>query len=77
MNAPIGGDDDCKKDNERERIEKHGGRAICLFKSHGDCQYILPDLTGNILIFAALARLRTHREIFRRCHVGMQRDRER
>jgi len=43
--APIGGDDDYKKDNERERIEKHYGRAICLFKSHVDCQYNLADLT--------------------------------
>jgi hypothetical protein len=46
MDAPIGGDDDYKKDNEGKRIEKHYGRAICLFKSHIDCEYILPDLTG-------------------------------
>ena len=43
-NTPVGGDDDYKKDDERERIEKHYGRAMCLFKSHVDCQYILPDL---------------------------------
>ena len=47
MYAPIGDDDDYKKDDERERIEKHYGCAICLFKSHVDCQYILPDLTGR------------------------------
>jgi len=46
MYAPIGGDDDYKKDDERERIEKHCRCAICLFKSHVDCEYILPDLTG-------------------------------
>jgi hypothetical protein len=46
--APIGGDDDYKKDDERQRIEKHYGRAICLFKSHVDCQYILPDLTEGL-----------------------------
>ena len=39
--APIGGDDDYKKDNESKRIEKHYGRAICLFKSHIDCEDIL------------------------------------
>jgi hypothetical protein len=44
--GPIGCDDDYKKDNESKRIEKHDGRAICLFKSHIDCEYILPDLTG-------------------------------
>jgi hypothetical protein len=43
--APIGGDDDYKKDDERERIEKHYRCAICLFKRQGDCQYNLPDLT--------------------------------
>jgi hypothetical protein len=43
--TPIGDDDDYKKDNEGKRIEKHYGRAICLFKSHVNCQYILPDLT--------------------------------
>ena len=42
--APIGGDDGYKKDDERKRIEKHCGRAICLFKSDVDCEYILPDL---------------------------------
>ena len=46
MYAPIGDDDDYKKDDERERIEKHCGCAICLFKGHVDCEYILPDLTG-------------------------------
>ncbi len=44
MDTPIGGDDDYKKDDERERIEKHEGRANCLFKSHVDCEYILLDL---------------------------------
>jgi hypothetical protein len=27
-NNPVGGDDDCKKDDERQRIEEHGVRAI-------------------------------------------------
>jgi hypothetical protein len=27
-NTPVGGDDDYKKDDERQRIEEHGGRAI-------------------------------------------------
>ncbi len=45
MYAPKGGDDDYKKDDERERIEKHYGCAICLFKSHVNCEYILADFT--------------------------------
>jgi hypothetical protein len=28
MNTPVGGDDDYKKDDERQRIEEHGRRAI-------------------------------------------------
>jgi hypothetical protein len=28
MNTPVGGDDDYKKNYERERIEQHGRRAI-------------------------------------------------
>jgi len=47
MYAPIRRDDGYKKDDERERIEKHYGRAICLFKSHVDCQYNLPDLIAG------------------------------
>src|SRR6266536_5255707 len=41
--APIGGDDDCKKDDECERIEKHGWRATAYLKRHANGQYILPD----------------------------------
>jgi len=47
MYAPKGGDDDYKKDDERERIEKHYGCAICLFKRHIDCEHILPELTES------------------------------
>ena len=47
VKAPVQRDDNREEDNERERVEKHYGRAICLFKRHFDCQYNLPDLTGN------------------------------
>ncbi len=30
--APVGGDDDCKKGDERKRIEKHGQRAIAYLR---------------------------------------------
>ncbi len=43
MYAPIGGNDGCKKDDERERIEKHGGRTIAYLRRHADGQYILSD----------------------------------
>jgi hypothetical protein len=39
--APISGDDDYKKDDEGERIEKHA-RRDCLSKRHANGQYILP-----------------------------------
>src|SRR5205814_8515475 len=39
--APVGSDDDCKKDDEGKRIEKHD-RRDCLSKSPADGQYILP-----------------------------------
>jgi hypothetical protein len=42
MDAPVSGDDDYKKDDEGERIEKHD-RRDCLSKRHADGQYILPD----------------------------------
>ena len=32
MHAPVDGDDDYKKDNEGERIEKHGRRAIAYLR---------------------------------------------
>ena len=31
-NAPVNGDDDCKKGDERKRIEKHGQRAIAYLR---------------------------------------------
>ena len=31
-NAPVGSDDDCKKGDERKRIEKHGWRAIAYLR---------------------------------------------
>ncbi len=31
-NAPVNGDDDCKKGDERKRIEKHGWRAIAYLR---------------------------------------------
>jgi hypothetical protein len=40
--APVGSDDDCQKDDEGERIEKHD-RRDCLSKRHAHGQYILPD----------------------------------
>ena len=49
--APVHGHDDCKEDDERERIEKHGRRAIAYLRRHAGGQYILPDhSTGLILI---------------------------
>src|SRR5437762_6701000 len=48
--APVGSDDDYKKDDEGKRIEKHD-RRDCLSKSHADGQYILPhDFAGRFLI---------------------------
>ena len=47
--APVSGDDDCKKDDEGERIEKHD-RRDCLSKRHAVGQYILrvdSDLTAK------------------------------
>src|SRR6266496_189284 len=31
-NTPVGGDDDYKKDDERQRIEEHGRRAIAYLR---------------------------------------------
>ena len=41
MHAPVGGDDDCKKDDEGERIEEHDLARDCLPKTHADSQHIL------------------------------------
>ena len=32
MNTPVGDDDDYKKDDERQRIEEHGRRAIAYLR---------------------------------------------
>jgi hypothetical protein len=33
MNTPVGGDDDYKKNDERQRIEQHGRRAIAYLRA--------------------------------------------
>jgi hypothetical protein len=33
MNTPVGSDDDYKKDDERQRIEEHGWRAIAYLRA--------------------------------------------
>jgi hypothetical protein len=33
MNTPVGGDNDYEKDDERQRIEEHGRRAIAYLRA--------------------------------------------
>jgi hypothetical protein len=46
--APVDGDGDRKKDNEGERIEKHGWRATAYLRMHADGQYIFVRLSCGI-----------------------------
>jgi hypothetical protein len=68
MHAPVGGDDDCKKDDESERIEKHDRRATALSKTHADGQHILRDQEngGGTLTTASIIEFEIQKRNIRR-----------